>query len=74
MELDGSAPCSGEPSLPVGITPGTEIIDEPFFYCPADSIKHGLAAISVIPNAFATVEIYTFFFFPGGCRNKRNKN
>lgn len=38
LDMDDSAPRSEETFLPVGITPGTEINDEPFFYCSADSM------------------------------------
>lgn len=64
---------SEETFLPVGITPGTEINDEHFFYCSADSIKHSLAAISEIPNTFPVLEIYIFFFFVGKMRGGRKQ-
>lgn len=60
MELDVDG--SEETFLPAGKTPGTEINDQPFFYCSADSIKRGLPAISVMPNTFPVLEIYIFIY------------
>lgn len=77
MELDGSTQRSGEPSLPVGITPG-RLLMKPSFIVLLTRQNTAWQQYLWFQMLLPCWKYSIYIFFPvwetRGCRNKRNKN